>query len=185
VIGFGSIFDNGLIGEADNGRLFSNIIAWSRSAEGQVIFDDDHQGVVDYYDAKAFFHDSRLHRTLLWVVVLWLLFVLGWQRLRPAAGPWKRVDITHSIAVTGEFFASVLTPAATAMRLFENFFDSVRPILGLKPGDPVLGALAADARARTLDLAELERLYARTRAGERVNLIELHNLISRVLRTLQ
>jgi hypothetical protein len=182
VIGFASIFDNALIGEHDNARLFANIIAWSRDPKGSVIFDDDHQGAVEYYDAKAFFHDPRLHRTLLWVIVLWLLFVLGWQRLRPAALEWNPIDITHSIGITGEFFAGVLSPAAAGARLFENFFNTVRRNLGL-PEDarPVWEWLAADARTGAADLAALEQLYARTQAGRRVDLMKLQNLTSRVL----
>jgi hypothetical protein len=182
VIGFASIFDNALIGEQDNARLLANIIAWSRDPRGSVIFDDDHQGAVEYYDAKAFFHDPRLHRTLLWVIVLWLLFVLGWQRLRPVAVEWNPIDITHSIGITGEFFAGALSPAAAGARLFENFFNSVRRNLGLpEDGRPVWEWLAADARTGASDLAALEQLYARTQSGRRVDLIKLQNLTSRIL----
>ena len=186
LIGFASIFDNELIGEEDNARLFANIIAWSRDPKGSVIFDDDHQGAVEYYDAKAFFHDPRLHRTLLWIIVLWFLFVLGWQRLRPAAGEGSLIDITHFIGATGEFFASALTPAAAGARLFENFFNALRRRLGLREdGRPVWEWLAADARTSAADLAELERLYAKTQAGQRVDLVKLQNLTSGILGILQ
>ena len=186
VIGFASIFDNALIGEQDNARLLANIIAWSRDSKGSVIFDDDHQGAVEYYDAKAFFHDPRLHRTLLWIIVLWLLLVLGWQRLRPAASEWNPIDITHSIGITGEFFAGALSPAAAGARLFENFFNTVRRNLGLpEDGRPVWEWLAADARTGATDLAALEQLYARTQAGRRVDLIKLQNLTSRILGILE
>ena len=185
VIGFASIFDNALLGEQDNARLFANILAWSRSPRASVIFDDDHQGIVEYYDAKAFFHDPRLHRTLLWIVLLWLLFVLGWQRLRPAAAEWNRVDVTYSIAVTGEFFASVLAPTAAAARLFDNFFAKIGRASGPRAASPVWKLLAADARTRGADLVRLEHLHARVQAGERVDLIELQNLTSRVLGALE
>jgi Domain of unknown function (DUF4350) len=186
LIGFASIFENALIGEQDNARLFANIIAWSRDPKGSVIFDDDHQGAVEYYDAKAFFHDPRLHRTLLWIIVLWFLFVLGWQRLRPAAAEWSLIDITHFIGATGEFFASALTPAAAGARLFENFFNALRRSLGLpEDGRPVWEWLATDARTSAADLDELRRLYGKTQAGRRVDLIKLQNLTSRVLGILQ
>ena len=186
VIGVASIFDNALIGEQDNARLIANIIAWSRDPKGSVIFDDDHQGAVEYYDAKAFFHDPRLHRTLLWIIVLWLLFVLGWQRLRPAAGDWNPIDVTHSIGITGQFFAGALTPTAAGARVFENFFNAVRRNLGLpQDGLPVWEWLAADARTGAADLTALEQLYARTQAGRRVDLIKLQNLTSRVLEILK
>ncbi|MGA2342982.1 MAG: hypothetical protein ABSG29_07300, partial [Steroidobacteraceae bacterium] len=116
----------------------------------------------------------------------WFLFVLGWQRLRPAAGDWSLIDITHFIGATGEFFASALTPAAAGARLFENFFNALRRSLGLREdGRPVWEWLAADARTSAADLAELERLYAKTQAGRRVDLVKLQNLTSRILGILQ
>ena len=77
-----SIFSNQLLGERDNARLLSNLVGWSTREGGTVIFDDVHQGAVGYYDAKAFFQDPRLYRTLGWIVFLWLVFVLGVQGLR-------------------------------------------------------------------------------------------------------
>jgi Domain of unknown function (DUF4350) len=186
VAGFASIFSNALIGEHDNARLFANILAWSRSPSGHVIFDDGHQGAVDYYDAKAFFADSRLHRTILWMIFLWLLFVLGWQRLRPAADAWNPLDVTAFISATGDFFASTLTPATAGARLFENFFDTVRRRLGLGEGiQPVWARMAADARCGGPELSELERLYANIQARERVDLVRLQTLISRALGNLE
>ena len=60
------------------------IVRSSLGANGRVIIDDAHQGLVSFYDPDKFFGDSRLHRTLLWLVGLWLVFVLGPRRLRGA-----------------------------------------------------------------------------------------------------
>jgi hypothetical protein len=186
VSGFASIFSNKLIGEQDNARLLSNVIAWSRDPRGVVIFDDAHQGAVAYYDAKAFFADPRLHRTLLWVVLLWLLFVLGWQRMRPSEERWNPIDATAFIRVTGEFFADALSPGAAGARLFGNFFNAIRQRLSLRDdGTPLWEWLASDARINPSQLAELQRLYARTQAGKRVDLVRLHNLLSRLMGTLE
>ena len=182
VFGVASVFSNALLAQQDNARLFANIVAWSRSPTGRVIFDDGHQGAVDYYDKKAFFADPRLHRTILWIILLWLLFVLGWQRLRPAADPWNPLDVTAFISATGDFFASTLTPATVAARLFENFFNSIRRRLGLgEDGQPIWASMAGDARYGGPEASELERLYERTQARERVDLVRLQTLISRVL----
>jgi hypothetical protein len=117
---------------------------------------------------------------------LWLLFVLGWQRLRPAADPWDPLDVTAFISATGDFFASTLTPATAAARLFENFFNTVRRRIGLGEGvQPVWARMAADARYGGPELSELERLYAKTQARERVDLVRLQTLISRVLGNLK
>jgi hypothetical protein len=186
VFAFASTFSNRAIAEKDNARLLSNIIAWSRGRSGAVIFDDDHQGAVSYYDAKAFFHDARLHRTILWILVLWLLYVLGSQRMRPGTDAWNPADITSFIGVTGGFFASVLTPSAAGSRLFSNFFNALRRNLDLpEDGTPVWEWLAKNARVEASSLAELQRLHARTRAGQSVDLVRLHNILSRLRGTLE
>lgn len=186
VVAFASIFSNKLIGEQDNARLFANIIAWSRTPDGRVIFDDDHQGAVDYYDSQAFFHDPRLHRTLLWIILGWFLFVLGWQRLRASTDGWNPIDVTHFIDTTSGFFASALAPAAAGARLLENFFNTIRRRVALREdGQPVWEWLAADARTRAEDLDELKKFHAKAQSGTRVDLVKLQNLTSRILGNLE
>jgi hypothetical protein len=179
--GVASIFSNQLIGEADNARLLSNLIAWSVSNGGAVIFDDAHQGAVSYYDAKAFFADPRLHRSLGWIVLLWFVFVLGVQRLRMRSREWNPVDATAFVAMSGEFFASALPAEAVGARLFANFFNSIRRRLGLpQDGGPVWDWLSAQAGVALGDLAELRRLHGRIETGRRVDLLRLQNLLSRL-----
>jgi len=176
-----SIFGNQLIGEQDNARLLSNLVAWSVRNGGAVVFDDVHQGAVSYYDAKAFFADPRLHLTLVWLVFLWFVFVLAVQPLRTRVRAWNPIDVTAFIAMSGEFFASTLTPAAAGARLFENFFNSIRRRLNLaQDGSPVWEWLSAQAEVRLSDLAELRRLHDRTRAGRSVDLLRLQNLLSQL-----
>jgi hypothetical protein len=180
-----SIFSNRLIGADDNARLLSNLIAWSRGSGGAVIFDDAHQGLVDYYDAKAFFADRRLHETLAWIVFLWFVFVLGVQRLRSRSRVWNPADVTAFIAMSGEFFAATVTPADTGARLCANFFNSLRRRLNLpEDGAPVWEWLSAQAKLRAGDLAELRSLHARIHAGRRVDLLRLQNLLSQMQGTL-
>ena len=172
------IFSNETIGERDNARLLANLIAWSRGSGGAVIFDDAHQGAVSYYDAKAFFKDSRLHRTLAWIVVLWFVFVLGVQRLRSRIADWNPVDVTAFLASSGEFFAATLTPAAAGARLLANFFNSVRARLGLtQDGTPEWVWLSGHAGVSARDLEELRRLHARVQAGRSIDLVRLQNLL--------
>jgi hypothetical protein len=176
-----SIFSNQLIGEADNARLLSNLIAWSVSNGSAVIFDDAHQGAVSYYDAKAFFADPRLHRSLGWIVLLWFVFVLGVQRLRVRSREWNPADATAFVAMSGEFFASALPAEEVGARLCANFFNSIRRRLGLQQdGGPVWDWLAAQAGVAPGDLAELRRLHGRMESGRRVDLLRLQNLLSRL-----
>src|ERR1700724_1611346 len=96
----------------------------SRRADwGRVIVDDAHQGLVSFYDPERFFGDPRLHRTLLWVLFLWLVFVLGPQRLRAVPDRWRRVDETALIEASGRFYTQAVDPLDAQRALFRNFFN--------------------------------------------------------------
>jgi hypothetical protein len=176
-----SVFSNQAIGERDNAQLLSNLVAWSRGPGGAVMFDDAHQGLVDYYDAKAFFADPRLHRTLAWIVLLWFVFVLGLQRLPPRIASWNPTDVTAFVAITGDFFAATLPPSAAGARLLVNFFNSIHRRLGQdEDGSPEWHWLSKQAGIPPDMLSELRRAYARIQAAQRVDLVRLQNLLSQV-----
>lgn len=179
VLAYASPFSNVVLGEQDNARLLANIVAWSLTAGGTVLFDDAHQGLVNYYDARAFFADSRLHRTLLWLALLWLVFVLGWQRLRPGSDGWRPADVTGFIKVSGDFLAARIAPQHAGQRLFANFFNTIRQRLALpQDGQPLWEWLAAHASITDEDLQELRRLHARVHSGQRIDLVHLQNCLT-------
>jgi hypothetical protein len=181
VSAYGSIFTNKVLGESDNARLLANIVRSSLGENGRVIIDDAHQGLVSFYDPDKFFGDSRLHRTLLWLLGLWLVFVLGPRRLRGATASWNPLDVTSFVRATGGFMARVLRPAAAGQRLFANFFNEIRGRLGLTPDDaPLWDWLAGHSMVAPADLERLQELHRRVAERRRVDLTELHNLIARV-----
>jgi hypothetical protein len=174
-----SAFANRQIALANNARLLSNIISWSRAPAGRVLFDDAHQGLVDFYDPQAFYRDPRLHRTLLWGVLLWLAFVLGPVRLPSAYSPWRPVDESALIDASGRFFSVAVSPREAARRLLENFFDQLRRRLALpQDGEPLWDWLDAQAGFSERERVLLRDFYARVYAGERIDLARLHNLLS-------
>jgi Domain of unknown function (DUF4350) len=179
VFAVASAFANRQIALANNARLLSNIISWSRAPAGRVLFDDAHQGLVDFYDPQAFYRDPRLHRTLLWSVLLWLAFVLGPVRLPSAYSPWRPVDETALMDASGRFFSAAVAPLEAARRLFENFFDQLRHRLAWpENGEPLWDWLDAQASFSERERMLLHDFYARVYAGERVDLARLHNLLS-------
>lgn len=181
VSAYGSIFTNKVLGESDNARLLANIVRSSLGAQGRVIIDDAHQGLVSFYDPDKFFGDSRLHRTLLWLLGLWLVFVLGPRRLRGAAGSWNPLDVTSFVRATGGFMARVLRPTAAGQRLFANFFNEIRSRLGLTPdGAPLWDWLAGHSVIVAADLDRMRELHRRVAERRRIDLTELHNLIARI-----
>ena len=173
------LFSNREIGKVDNAKFLSNLVAWSLRDGGVVIFDDAHQGSVSYYDAKAFYADPRLHRTLAWLVLLWLIFVLGVQALRAHVNNWRPADVTAFVSTSGDFFAASLTPAAAANRMLANFFNSIRRRLGAaEDGVPMWEWLASQATVPLDELTELRELHRRVQDGRRFDLTRLQNLLS-------
>jgi hypothetical protein len=179
VLGAAGLFSNRDLATADNAKLLANIIGWTLRRGGSVIFDDAHQGAVDYYDAKAFYKDPRLHHTLYWLVLLWFVFVLGVQRFRGHAPAKEPADVTALVSSSGEFFASVLAPSTAGARLLQNFFNGIRRRLGSnEDGMPVWEWLAAQAVVRRDELNELQQLDAKVRSGQRFSLPRLQSLLS-------
>ncbi len=173
------LFSNREIGSVDNAKFLGNLIAWSLQDGGVVLFDDAHQGSVSYYDAKAFYADPRLHRTLAWLVLLWLVFVLGVQRLRAHLNNWRPADVTAFVSTSGDFFAATLTPAAAANRMLANFFNSIRRRLGAaQDGAPMWDWLAAQATVSPHEVTELRALHRQIQHGARFDLGRLQNLLS-------
>jgi hypothetical protein len=175
------LFSNRDIGSADNAKLLSNIIAWSLKPGGALIFDDMHQGAVGYYDAKAFYADPRLHRTIGWLVLLWFAFVLGIQRLRGPLNEGRPADITAFVSRSGDFFASTVTPATAGSRLLANFFNSIHRRRGAREdGSPAWEWLSSQATVDLREVSQLRQLQARIQSGRRFNLPRLQNLLSQI-----
>jgi Domain of unknown function (DUF4350) len=185
-----SPFANAGLLRGDNARLLANIIAWSRSPGGAVVFDDAHQGLTAFYDAQAFFADPRLHATLGWIVLLWLIFILGSQPLRARQRQWQPLDETAYVEAGARYLAAVVRPADAAQRLVEDFLDWLRERLRLGPdrAGEAPGALwqwlGAQPAVSAAERRELQACYASACAGGRVDLTRLQNLLARLRRNL-
>jgi uncharacterized protein DUF4350 len=181
VLGVAGLFSNRDLGSADNAKLLANVIGRSLEPGGAVIFDDAHQGAVDYYDAKAFYKDPRLHRTLWWLVLLWFVFVLGIQRFRGNLPGRQSADVTAFVGSTGDFFASALTPPTAGARLLANFFNSIHRRLGTREdGSPAWDWLSSQAAVSRDAVRELQELQTRIQSGRRFDLPRLQNLLSQL-----
>ena len=186
VCGFATPWSNAMLGEADNGRWLAAVLAMTLGAHGRVLLDDMHQDLGDEYNAKAFFGDPRLHRTLGWIVLLWLAYVVGVRTLRPQAPAVAAVDDTAFLATSAGFFANALAPATVGVRLCGHFFNRIRRRLGLREsGLPVWEWLESHARIEPDDLERLRRLYERADAGRSVDLAALGRLLQKLSRRLE
>lgn len=188
--GVASLFSNTGVLRADNARLLANVIAWSRGPGGAVVFDDAHQGLTAFYDAKAFFADPRLHATLGWIVLLWLAFVLGSQPLRARVREWRPLDETAYVEAGARYVAAVVRPDEAAQRLIEGFLDSLRARLRLESAAtanaaaPIWEWLDGQVAISAAERRELQACYASACGGGRVDLIRLQNLLAQLRRNL-
>lgn len=188
--GAASLFSNAGALRADNAQLLANLIAWSRGAGGAVVFDDAHQGLTAFYDAKAFFADRRLHATLGWIVLLWLAFVLGSQPLRVRVRSWRPRDEAAYVEAGARYLAAVVRPDEAAQRLIEGFLDSLRVRLrweGAATGaaaDAIWEWLDGQVAVSAAERRELQACYASACGGGRVNLTRLQNLLAQLRRNL-
>jgi hypothetical protein len=184
VSGLGSLFTNRALGLADNARLLANIVGTTVGPRGAVLFDDLHQGLGAAYDPAKFYSDRRLYETIGILAVLWLCWVLGSTRLQLPAlrGPAPRE--AELVRATGAFLARVVTPAAGALGLFEHFFRRVRERVPLGRGlsSPPWGFLEDHSGVTPTELHQLRGWYADARAGRRVPLDRLHNLMQKIHR---
>jgi hypothetical protein len=180
-----TLFSNAAVPLSDNARLLANIVAWGCEPGGAVVFDDAHQGATDYYDGKAFFADSRLHRTLGWIVLLWLVFVLGSLPLRAAKRSWQPLDETAYVEASARYFAAVVPPAEAAQRLIERFLRG--PQANSHPGNQtdLWQRIDSDPRIADGQRRTLHRLYEQACSGGRVSLAELQNLLAQLRRKLE
>ncbi len=181
VSGYAGLFSNATLGRANNARLAANIVSLMSRPNGAVIFDDMHMGLSDLYDARAFLADPRLHATLWFILGLWLLYLIGRsRRLAPVHRPARGYRAVELIEAVAGLLARRLDRVSAARRLFRHFFDEVRARHGLPTtGEPAWGPLARSARLRAGLLRALRRRHARTRAGGRVDLVALINLMHR------
>jgi hypothetical protein len=186
VSGYGSIFTNKLLDQADNARLLGNVVGQMVGPGGHVMFDDVHQGAADFYDAEAFFADSRLHASFWWIIGLWLIWVLGGTRLPPPATAPGPVREQAFMAANGNFFARVIDRKRIARRMMANFFNEFRRSLGLPvDGRPLWPWMRGIATLEPGLLERVEALHVRVAAGKRVSLIELHNRLQQMRKQLQ
>jgi hypothetical protein len=181
------LFGNVSLGEADNARLFGDVVQQLLGKDGKVIFDDMHQGLSAIYDPEAFFHDPRLHHTLIFLLVLWLVYVMGHSNRFGQVRLKKPVmQLRQHVQAIGNLFARRLHSSAVAVRYAQHFFNEVRAAYGLPlNGQPVWEQLSHNAAIMPVVLARAQFLYQRALQHKRVNLITFVNTLKTMRRELQ
>lgn len=121
------IFSNKTLNKADNARLFANILALNKTENGRVIFDDFHFGLSEGYDPQKFFADSRLHKTIGFIALLWLFYVLGYSnRLAPVRAIEKKPSARDFVEAMAGFFSRYLDKKTLAQSLTRQLLHDIR-----------------------------------------------------------
>jgi len=181
------LFCNASLGLADNAALFSNIVHNLLGRQGKVIFDDMHQGLSVLYDAHAFFHDKRLHHTLLFLLALWLVYVMGHtNRFGQLHGKKPVLQLLEHIQAIGNLFARRLHSSAVALRYARHFFNEVRSYYGLiQNGEPIWNELRENTAIDETALQRAQTLYRKAQAHQHIDLIKFVNTLKTMRRKLQ
>ena len=181
------LFGNITLGLADNARLFANLVASRLGEGGHVIFDDMHFGVSDLYDPDNFFRDPRLHNTLLFLGLFWLIYLFGYSnRLAPPAERQPHPRASDFVEAMAGFFARRLHSSAASRGILDHFYHDIRNIYRVSdPQAPVWELLRNTATVREQDIRALELLEYKTANHRKINLTRLVRTLDRIKRTLQ
>ena len=177
----GSMFTNRALGNADNSRLFANIMSVRVARNGVVLFDDLRQGLSANYDPARFYRDPRLYKTVFIVLGLWFVWVLGSTRLRAPAIATHDPSEAELVRRAGGLIARTTAPYQTALRLFDHFFANVARA-ARRAGAPVERGelwhwLERHAAIRPQELDHLKTWYADAHAERKLPLVSLQNLL--------
>lgn len=176
------LFNNAMLGKADNAAFAARLLSSALGPGGRVIFDDRHHGMTSVYDPDAFFEDPRLHHTLWFLFALWIVYLLGHtNRFVTPAGGRTIMSLAREVRAVGGFLARRVQPAAVARRLLEHFHNEVRSGLHLpRNGQPAWSTLEGHAGISRDLLRRARSLEQQADAGHSVNLRELVNTLKRI-----
>jgi hypothetical protein len=169
----GTLFTNRALGNDDNARLFSNIVAASVARGGGVLFDDLRQGLSASYDPARFYKDPRLLKTLLIVLATWLVWVLGSTRLRAPAIARHDPSEAELLRRAGDLVARTVAPHLTAQRMFDQFFAT----LARNDRAETWNWLERHAAVLPQELDQLKAWYADAHQQRNIALVPLKNLL--------
>lgn len=173
------LFSNQRLGQADNARFLTNVLNQALAPGAQVIFDDYHFGLSELYDPERFFSDGRLHRSLAFIALMWLLYVAGYSnRLAPVRPHAVKLSMRDFVDVTAGFFARRVPEQALARELLRLFLLDLRQLRRLSDEQQAWLWLERHPQIDSTDLTALQRV----RLGQCVSLLRLTQALQQIRR---
>lgn len=179
---FPDLLGNAVVKQQDNARWFTNLISHTVSKDGYVIFDDYHFGLSDLYDPEAFFADDRLHNSLLFIGVFWLIYALGRSpRLAPVRNRSIKPASRDFVEAMAGFFTRRIKPATIAYELATRLLQDISMHTQLS-GDSLWNWLHDHPDVSQRDIQRLQK--ASGRWPGKTKLIQLTRSINRIQKVL-
>jgi len=179
---FPDLLSNGVLKQQDNAHWFANLLSQTVSDGGYVVFDDYHFGLSDLYDPEAFFADDRLHNSLLFIGVFWLIYALGRSpRLAPVSNPGINPASRDFIEAMAGFFTRRIKPRIIAHELATSMLEDISTRTQLH-GDSLWNWLHDHPDVSERDIKSLQR--ASRRMPGTTKLIQLTRSINRIQKVL-
>ena len=176
------LFANEMLNKADNADLIANIIAQNLGQGGRVIFDDYHFGLSDLYDPDRFFSDPRLHQTIAFIGLLWLLYVVAYtNRLAPVRLVQQNPSTVDFVEAMAGFFTHRLHKRTLAQELVKHLIRDVRRQRHFHDNDETWRWLHDHVQLQTAQISLLERAYRQQKTA----LEPLTNTITHIRKTLR
>lgn len=175
------LFANKMLDKANNADLIGNIIIRNLARGGRVIFDDYHFGLSDLYDAERFFSDPRLHKTIAFIGLLWLLYVVGYtNRLAPVHATKEVPSTVDFVEAMAGFFTHRIDQRTLAQELVTHLIQDVRRQRHYSDEQQAWDWLQNHTQLQATQLVQLQRGYRRQRTA----LDKLTNTITKIRTTL-
>ena len=179
---FPDLLGNSVLKQQDNARWFSNLLSHTVADDGYVVFDDYHFGLSDLYDPQAFFADSRLHNSLLFIGAFWLVYALGRSpRLAPVMKRTVKPASRDFIEAMAGFFTRRIKSRTIAHELATRLLEDISMQTQLS-GDSLWNWLHDHPDVSERDIRSLQRASGHT-AGT-TKLIQLTRSINRIQKVL-
>lgn len=184
---YADLFGNVSLGKGDNARLLANLVSMSLGDGGAVIFDDMHMGLSNLYNPDTFYRDPRLRNTIGFIVLFWLLYILGFSnRFGPIREHKKQRRMADFVRATGGLFARRVNKNEIARRLIGHFHNEVRSMLSLPTtGKPVWEVLEQRPKVNVRALSRLREIQKHAETGAKTDLVQLTHIIHHLRKTIR
>ncbi|MDX2507769.1 MAG: hypothetical protein QNL62_25290 [Gammaproteobacteria bacterium] len=175
---FPDMLGNNVLKQSQNARWFTQLLQLHLSSSGHVIFNDYPFGLSEQYDADAFFADKRLHYTLVFISLFWLVYALLFSpRLAPVRSKKTLQGNKNFVDAAAGFLSRRVKDQAVAKALSMALIEELQTKTQLK-GKQLWNWLQDNPDILNDDIAILKRACGYEKGN--VKLMQLTQIMNRI-----